>query len=69
MTFNGGYTYVNAAGDGLDSNGNISFNGGYVFVSQTGGGNGPLDCGDSNNSITYSGGNGGWGGGGNNRPF
>lgn len=56
MTFNGGYTYVNAAGDGLDSNGNIYFNGGYVFVSQTGGGNGPLDCGDSNNSITYSGG-------------
>lgn len=56
MTFNGGYSYVNAAGDGLDSNGNIYFNGGYVFVSQTGGGNGPLDCGDSNNSITYSGG-------------
>lgn len=56
MTFNGGYAYVNAAGDGLDSNGNIYFNGGYVFVSQTGGGNGPLDCGDSNNSITYSGG-------------
>lgn len=56
MTFNGGYTYVNAAGDGLDSNGNIYFNGGYIFVSQTGGGNGPLDCGDSNNSITYSGG-------------
>ena len=56
LTFNGGYTYVNAAGDGLDSNGNISFNGGYIFVSQTGGGNGPLDCGDSNNSIIYSGG-------------
>ena len=56
MTFNGGYAYVNAAGDGLVSNGNIYFNGGYVFVSQTGGGNGPLDCGDSNNSITYSGG-------------
>ena len=56
MTFNGGYAYVNAAGDGLDSNGNIYFNGGYVFVSQNGGGNGPLDCGDSNNSITYSGG-------------
>ena len=56
MTFNGGYAYVNAAGDGLYSNGNIYFNGGYVFVSQTGGGNGPLDCGDSNNSITYSGG-------------
>lgn len=53
MTFNGGYAYVNAAGDGLDSNGNIYFNGGYVFVSQTGGGNGPLDCGDSNNSITF----------------
>ncbi len=56
MTFNGGYAYVNAAGDGLVSNGNIDVNGGYVFVSQTGGGNGPLDCGDSNNSITYSGG-------------
>lgn len=44
----------NAAG-GADSSGNNN-SGGYVFVSQTGGGNGPLDCGDSNNSITYSGG-------------
>lgn len=56
LTFNGGYTYVNASGDGLDSNGNIYFNGGYIYVSQTGGGNGPLDCGDNNNSITYTGG-------------
>ena len=55
MTFNGGYTFVNAAGDGLDSNGEMIFNGGYVFVSQTGGGNGPLDCGDGY-SITYNGG-------------
>lgn len=55
MTFNGGYTFVNAAGDGLDSNGELIFNGGYVFVSQTGGGNGPLDCGDGY-SITYNGG-------------
>lgn len=55
MTFNGGYAYVNASGDGLDSNGEMIFNGGYVFVSQTGGGNGPLDCGDGY-SITYNGG-------------
>lgn len=56
LTFNGGYTYVNAAGDGLDSNGDMFINGGYIFVSQTGGGNGPLDCGDNNNSINYTGG-------------
>lgn len=55
LTFNGGYTYVNASGDGVDSNGQLVFNGGYVFVSQTGGGNGPLDCGDGY-SITYNGG-------------
>ncbi len=56
LTFNGGYTYVNASGDGLGSNGDICFNGGYLYVSQTGGGNSPLDCGDNNNSITYTGG-------------
>lgn len=44
LVFNGGYTYVNAAGDGLDSNGTLTVNGGYVFVSQTGGGNSPIDC-------------------------
>lgn len=44
LVINGGYTYVNAAGDGLDSNGTLTINGGYVFVSQTGGGNSPIDC-------------------------
>lgn len=43
-------------GNSSDGSQTMTFNGGYVFVSQTGGGNGPLDCGDSNNSITYSGG-------------
>lgn len=43
-------------GSSSDGSQTMTFNGGYVFVSQTGGGNGPLDCGDSNNSITYSGG-------------
>ncbi len=56
LTINGGYVYVNASGDGLDSNGNIILNGGYTFVSQTGGGNGPLDCGDGGNTIAYNGG-------------
>ncbi len=53
LTINGGYTYVNAAGDGLDSNGNLTVNGGYVFVSQTGGGNSPIDC---DNKWSYNGG-------------
>lgn len=44
LVFNGGYVYVNAAGDGLDSNGSLTVNDGYVFVSQTGGGNSPIDC-------------------------
>lgn len=44
LVFNGGYTYVNASGDGLDSNGTLTVNGGYIFVSQTGGGNSPIDC-------------------------
>lgn len=49
----GGYVYINAAGDGLDSNGTLSVSGGYVFVSQTGGGNSPIDC---DTTWTYSGG-------------
>lgn len=53
LTFNGGYTYVNAAGDGLDSNGSLTVNGGYVFVSQTGGGNSPIDC---DSKWSYNGG-------------
>lgn len=53
MQFDGGYTYVNAAGDGLDSNGTLEVNGGYIFVSQTGGGNSPIDC---DAQWTYNGG-------------
>lgn len=57
LEFNGGYTYVNASGDGLDSNGDIKFNGGVVVVEgPTISANGPLDCGDDNNIITIDGG-------------
>lgn len=53
LTIDGGYTYVNAGGDGLDSNGSLTVNGGYVFVSQTGGGNSPIDC---DSKWSYNGG-------------
>lgn len=60
LTINGVYIYVNAGGDGLDSNGSLTVNGGYVFVSQTGGGNAPIDC-DSqwsyNGGVVVAGGN------------
>jgi hypothetical protein len=46
INISGGYHYLAAAGDGLDSNGNIVISGGFTVVSQTGGGNGPLDYGD-----------------------
>ncbi len=47
LTVNGGYLYVNASGDGLDSNGNISVTGGTVLVS------GPENSG--NGSLDYAG--------------
>lgn len=47
LAISGGFVYVKAQGDGLDSNGNITVSGGVVVVSQTGGGNSPIDCGDS----------------------
>lgn len=53
LTISGGYVYVNARGDGLDSNGALTVSGGYAFVSQTGDGNAPIDC---DSSWTYSGG-------------
>ena len=57
MYINGGFIYINAAGDGIDSNGNITVNGGTVLVNgPTGGGDGALDCGDRGNSITVNGG-------------
>lgn len=43
---NGGYLLVNASGDGIDSNGDITMNGGTLLVSgPENGGNGALDCG------------------------
>lgn len=47
LTINGGYLYVNSAGDGLDSNGNIVQNGGVVIVE------GPAD--NANGAIDYNG--------------
>lgn len=52
LTINGGYVYVNASGDGLDSNGSIYITGGTTIVEgPTTGGNGALDKGDSNNCV------------------
>ncbi len=57
ITINGGYIFVNALGDGIDSNGNIIFNGGTVIVDgPSSDGDGALDCGDNNNTIAYNGG-------------
>lgn len=54
IVINGGDLYVNAAGDGLDSNGYININGGSVVVDgPTNSGNGALDAGIS---ITMNGG-------------
>lgn len=57
IVFSGGYTYVNAGGDGLDSNSNIYVSGGTVIVAgPTNSGNGALDCGDAQNYIQVTGG-------------
>ncbi|MBQ8382949.1 MAG: carbohydrate-binding domain-containing protein [Clostridia bacterium] len=57
IVFSGGYTFVNAFGDGLDSNGNLTVSGGTVIVAgPTNSGNGALDCGDNNNHIAVTGG-------------
>ena len=55
LTFNGGYTYALAYGDGLDSNGDMYFNDGYIFICQVGEDNAPLDWGDSG-TCNYTGG-------------
>ncbi|MBR2876671.1 MAG: carbohydrate-binding domain-containing protein [Clostridia bacterium] len=48
LTFNGGYTVIDASGDGLDSNGELTLNGGTVLVSgPENGGNGALDYGST----------------------
>lgn len=57
LTFAGGYTVINAAGDGIDSNGNIVMTGGTVLVyGPTSNGNGAIDSGDGNYGMTISGG-------------
>ena len=57
LHFAGGYSVFNAAGDGIDSNGNIVISGGTVLVyGPTDNGNGPIDSGDGNYSVTVSGG-------------
>ncbi len=44
ITINGGKIYVNAGGDGIDSNGNLTINGGEITVDgPTNAGNGALD--------------------------
>jgi hypothetical protein len=44
ISISGGTLYVNAAGDGIDSNGNLYISGGEIYVSgATNGGNGALD--------------------------
>ncbi|MBO7717885.1 carbohydrate-binding domain-containing protein [Candidatus Saccharibacteria bacterium] len=46
LNINGGYVYINASGDGLDSNGYIYINGGTIVVDgPTNNGNGALDAG------------------------
>ncbi len=58
LTFNGGYTIVNASGDGIDSNGQIVVTGGTVIVyGPTNNGNGPIDHGDARtDQLNISGG-------------
>lgn len=54
IVISGGYLYINAGGDGLDSNGTFTISGGTVLVDgPTNGGNGPLDY---DGSFTISGG-------------
>ena len=46
IEISGGKLFVDADGDGIDSNGNLTFSGGYTVVEgPTNGGNGPLDYG------------------------
>lgn len=57
LKISGGYLFINASGDGLDSNGDIIQTGGEVIVfGPTNSGNGAIDFGDGNNSYTITGG-------------
>lgn len=57
LIISGGEWYINADGDGLDSNGDISVTGGYTQVfGSSQGDNAALDYGDNNASFTVTGG-------------
>ena len=57
LLISGGSWYINAGGDGLDSNGDITVSGGYTEVfGSSDGGNAALDYGDNNCSFTVTGG-------------
>lgn len=58
LTINGGDIYVNASGDGLDSNGNLIINGGTVIIDgPSSGADGALDYGSENGgSMVVNGG-------------
>ncbi len=59
LTFKGGYTVINAAGDGVDSNGNIYMDDGTLIIfGPSDNGNGAIDTGDGqNNSFFFTNGN------------
>ena len=45
LNINGGYVFIDAGGDGLDSNGSITITGGYTVVNgPTSNGDSPVDC-------------------------
>lgn len=44
ININGGSVYINAAGDGVDSNGNLTVNGGILCVEGSGNGNSAIDA-------------------------
>ncbi|MDD6484914.1 MAG: carbohydrate-binding domain-containing protein [Clostridiales bacterium] len=57
LIINGGTIKINAEGDGIDSNGNITITGGYIVVNgPKSSGNGALDCGDGGYQIGITGG-------------
>ncbi|MGN1446416.1 MAG: carbohydrate-binding domain-containing protein [Eubacteriales bacterium] len=57
LTIAGGFTVVNAGGDGIDSNGNIDMTGGTLLVfGPTNSNNGAIDSGDGGYGMTISGG-------------
>lgn len=57
LNISGGYLFVRAEGDGIDSNGNITISGGTSIVcGPTSGGNGIFDIGDNGSTFSHTGG-------------